>query len=254
MAANAPTERFSERVDNYVKYRPTYPPEVIDLLKSQCGLTPADVIADIASGTGIFTRLLLEDGNPVYGIEPNVKMREAGEKCLAQFANFTSLAATAEATTLPTHSVDFITAAQAAHWFRLAEARCEFVRILKPGGWVVLLWNERLIEIDQFHRDYEQLLLTYGIDYKEVRHEKTTAIIHQFFAPNAYRSATLKLVQQFDYEGLEGRLLSSSYIPGPEDSRFQPMIRELKRIFDTEQQNGKVTFHYNTLIYYAQLT
>src|SRR6267154_2416913 len=113
-ALNA-TSRFSDRVENYIRYRPGYPVEVLEILKSECGFTRANVVADIASGTGIWTRMLLENGNRVFGVEPNPEMREAGENLLRGFPNFTSVAGTAEATTLPDYSVDFVTAAQAAH-------------------------------------------------------------------------------------------------------------------------------------------
>src|SRR5271154_1515768 len=131
MPVQDPTARFSSRVEKYVRYRPSYPKEVVALLGKQCGLTAESVIADVASGTGIFTRLLLENGNRVFGVEPNAEMRRAGEEYLAAFPRFTSVAGTAEATTLPDHSVDIVTAAQAAHWFDRAKARREFVRILK---------------------------------------------------------------------------------------------------------------------------
>ncbi len=132
------TQRFSSRVEDYARYRPGYPPEVIQLLKTECGLAAESVVADIASGTGIFTRIVLEAGAHVFGVEPNAKMRRAAEKFLAGYASFTCLNGTAESTTLPDHSVDIITAAQAAHWFDPSKARQEFVRILKPGGWTVL--------------------------------------------------------------------------------------------------------------------
>jgi len=160
MPASNATSRFSDRVANYVLYRPGYPPQALQALQTECGLAPNHVIADIASGTGIWTRLLLENGNAVFGIEPNAEMREAGERLLQAFPNFTSLAGTAEATTLASQSVDFVTAAQAAHWFDRARSRREFVRILKPGGWLALLWNERVTDTTPFLRDYEQLLLT----------------------------------------------------------------------------------------------
>src|SRR5581483_4013685 len=136
-------QRFSSRVNDYVLYRPGYPAQILELLKTECGLTGDSEIADIASGTGIFTRMLLENGNRVFGVEPNDDMRKAGESFLASYRNFTSVAGTAEATTLADHSVDFVTAAQAAHWFHRERARKEFVRILRPGGWTVLIWNER---------------------------------------------------------------------------------------------------------------
>ncbi len=179
------TQRFSSRVSNYVRYRPGYPSAVLELLKHDCRLTPSAVIADVASGTGIFTRLLLENGNRVFAVEPNPEMRQAAEELLAGFPKFTSVSGSAEATTLAEHGVDFVTAAQAAHWFDREKARREFVRILKPGGWAVLLWNERLTDTTPFLRDYEKLLLTFATDYQEVRHERTTGEIDLFFAPFA---------------------------------------------------------------------
>jgi ubiquinone/menaquinone biosynthesis C-methylase UbiE len=129
-----PTQRFSSRVENYVKYRPGYPPAILDLLRDKCGLTSASTVADIGSGTGILTGLLLKSGARVFGVEPNPDMRAAGERLLAGQANFTSLAGTAEATTLPAQSVGIITAGQAFHWFDREPTRREFQRILQPGG------------------------------------------------------------------------------------------------------------------------
>lgn len=247
------TQRFSARVDNYVRFRPGYPTEVLELLKRECGLTADSVIADVASGTGIFTRMLAENGNRVFGVEPNDEMRRAGEQFLQSYSRFTSVAATAEATTLPSHSVDIVTAAQAAHWFNREKARREFVRILKPAGWTVLLWNERRTDSTPFLCDYERLLLTYGTDYQEVRHERTTAEISDFFAPSPFRSCSLQMRQEVDYAGLEGRLLSSSYTPMQDHSKYRPMLQELRRIFDAHQVNGFVSLDYNTLVYYGQL-
>src|SRR5580704_14420666 len=247
------TQRFSSRVDNYVRYRPGYPGEVLDLLKKKCSLTTDSVIADIASGTGIFTRVLLDNGNRVFGVEPNAEMRRAGEEFLRSDPGFTSVAGTAEATTLPDHAVNLVTAAQAAHWFDREKARREFIRILKPGGWLVLLWNERRTDSTPFLREYEHLLLAYGTDYREVRHERTTAEIADFFSPSPFRSSTLEMRQEVDYAGLEGRLLSSSYTPMPDHKNYEPMLRELRRIFDAHQDNGSVSLDYNTLVYYGRL-
>ena len=248
-----PTQRFSSRVDNYVRYRPGYPPEVIELLRQQCGMTRHTIVADIASGTGLWTRLLLENGNRVFGVEPNDDMRRAGEEFLQAYPRFTSVAGTAEATTLRDHVADLATAAQAAHWFDRQGARREFVRILKPGGWTVLLWNERLTDSTHFLRDYEQLLLDFGTDYKEVRHERTTAEIRDFFAPSPYQEAVFKCRQHFDYEGLEGRLLSSSYTPQAGHPKYTPMQKQLRRIFAEHQVRGRVQFEYDTRIFYGVL-
>ena len=247
------TQRFSSRVDNYVRYRPDYPAEVLNLLKKECGLSSKNVVADIASGTGIWTRWLLLNGNPVFGVEPNAEMRKAGEEFLTSYPKFTSVAGTAESTNLPDRSIDMVTAAQAAHWFDRPRARREFVRILKPRGWVVLLWNERLTHSTPFLRAYEQMLLKYGTDYKEVRHERTTAEIKDFFAPAAYQERVFKFEQQFDYAGIEGRLLSSSYTPQPDSEKYDPMLKEMRRIFDEHQLEGRVALEYDTRVFYGIL-
>ena len=248
-----PTRRFSSRVENYVRYRPGYPPEVIELLKTECGLISATVIADIASGTGIFTRMLLENGNRVFGVEPNPDMRKAGEKFLEACPNFVSVAGTAEATTLADHSVDLITAAQAAHWFDREKARREFVRICRPGGWTVLLWNERRTQSTPFLREYEQLLLRCGTDYGKVRHERTTQEIETFFAASPFHVRSFDYRQEFDYSALEGRLLSSSYTPQAGDAAYLPMLRDLRRIFDEYQVDERVAFEYETQVFYGRL-
>ncbi len=253
MPASNATSRFSDRVENYVRYRPGYPPEVLRVLERECGLAPSHVIADIASGTGIWTRMLLENGNRVFGVEPNAEMRQAGERLLAPFPKFTSMAGTAEATTLANASVDFVTAAQAAHWFDRQRTRREFGRILKPAGWLLLLWNERLTDSTAFLREYEQLLLTYGADYEAGRHERTTDAVNEFFDPAPFQEHVFGMRQSFDYAGLEGRLLSSSYAPGPEHPKHESMLRELRRIFETHAAAGRVAFDYNTRAYFGRL-
>lgn len=251
--SKAPTTRFSDRVENYVRYRPGYPPEVLQLLRDECGLRPEHIIADIASGTGIFTRLLLENGNSVFAVEPNLEMREMGVQLLEAYGRLVSIAGTAEETTLRKASVDFVTAAQAAHWFHLPRARAEFARILRPGGWCMLIWNERRTDTTEFLREYEKLLLTFGTDYKEVRHERTTAIIDEFFAPGPCRERVFEMRQRFDYEGAAGRLLSSSYVPLAGHPKHAPMMRELERIFRIYAIDGMVEFEYNTRVFFGKL-
>ncbi len=249
----SPTARFSDRVENYVRYRPGYPAEVLELIRAECGLRSNHVVADIASGTGVFTRLLLENGNSVFAVEPNREMREMGVHELGSYEKMASVCGTAEETTLDSASVDFVTAAQAAHWFDLPRARAEFARILRPDGWCVLIWNERRTARTPFLRDYEQLLLTYATDYKEVRHERTTAIIHEFFAPAPFKEGVSSLRQQFDYEGAAGRLLSSSYAPLEGHPGHAPMMKELQRIFLAHATDGKVAFEYDTRVFYGHL-
>jgi SAM-dependent methyltransferase len=248
-----PTKRFSNRVDNYLKYRPRYPPEIIPLLNKECGLTPDSLIADIGSGTGFLAELFLRNGNRVLGVEPNAEMRAAGEQLLAQYANFTSVEATAENTSLPDSSVDFVTAGQAFHWFNRAKARSEFARILKPNGWVVILWNGYDPERTPLLKGYHEVLLRYGTDYREVRREIEDTHIDKFFTSSAYKVARFSFQQSFDFEAFKGRTLSASYAPQVGELNYEPMLNQLREVFEANQTNGKVTFDYDTEAYYGRL-
>lgn len=249
-----PVARFSNRADNYARYRPSYPPAVIDILKHDCGLRETSTIADVGSGTGILSELFLQNGNPVIGIEPNAAMRQAAECLRERFAKFVSIDATAEATTLEPAGVDFITAGQAFHWFDREKARREFARVLKPGGWVLLIWNERRLDSTPFLRDYENLLLRYGTDYEKVRHENMAGEIAPFFAPEACQLKSLENAQHFDFESLRGRTRSASYTPEPGTPNFEPLFAELEEIFNANKREGMISFEYDTRIYYGHLT
>jgi SAM-dependent methyltransferase len=253
MVTTDPTLRFSSRVENYIRYRPGYPLQVLDTLRAECRLSSDSVVADIACGTGIFTKMLLENGNAVFGVEPNCEMREAAERLLAGYPKFRSMAGTAEASNLPDRSVDFATAAQAAHWFDLGNARKEFTRILKADGWAVLIWNERSTDTTPFLRAYEELLLVYGTDYEQVRHEHTTDKIGDFFLSSPFQSREFDMRQEFDYADLEGRLLSSSYAPMQGHPKYEPMLRDLHRVFEQFKENGRVGMDYRTKMFFGQL-
>jgi SAM-dependent methyltransferase len=245
--------RFSNRVENYIKYRPHYPDEVIDLLKEECGLTRQSVIADIGSGTGILTELFLKNGNAVFGVEPNRPMREAAERLLAEYQGFTSIDGAAEGTKLAERTIDFVVAGQAFHWFDQKLAREEFSRILKPKGWVALIWNERRIDSTAFLYSYEQMLLKYSTDYQDVRHENAYEYIATFFAPGEFKLKSFANHQHFDFAGVKGRLLSSSYAPAPDAENFGAMIAEVRNIFDQHAKAGQVVFEYDTRVYFGQL-
>ncbi|MDQ3929373.1 MAG: class I SAM-dependent methyltransferase, partial [Chloroflexota bacterium] len=194
-------------------------------------------------------------GNIVYAIEPNREMRGAAERLLSAYPNFRSLDGRAEATTLPAESVDFVTAGQAFHWFDREGARAEFARVLRPGGWVALVWNLRQIGTTPFLRAYEQLLNTYGTDYADVhfKGDNTEETLHDYYGGDGPQILTFRNSQQFDFEGLKGRLLSSSYTPEPGHSNHEPMLRALREIFEAHQVDGKVTFLYDTRLYYGHL-
>ncbi len=248
-----PTQRFSNRVENYLRYRPHYPKEILDRLKADCGLVPQATIADVGSGTGFLAEVFLANGNRVLGVEPNQEMREAGERLLQAWPRFTSVAGTAEATTLPTKSVDFVTAGQAFHWFDRGRCREEFGRILRPGGWVVLVWNDRRTATTPFLTAYEHLLLTYSADYQQVNHKRVDAtVLREFFGAEPARRV-LANFQHLDFPSLQGRLLSASYVPEAGQPRYEEMLEALKRLFDEQQQGGRVTIEYDTLLYYARL-
>jgi SAM-dependent methyltransferase len=246
-------ERFSSRVQDYIKYRPGYPHEIVDLLESRCVLTKESVIADIGSGTGKLSEIFLENGNTVIGIEPNRAMRTAAEKLLADFKQFKSIDGSAESTGLSDHFVDFVTAGQAFHWFDQAKTKPEFVRILKPGGWVVIVWNERRLDATPFLRAYEQVLLKHGTDYERVRHENTSADISGFFAPGEFSVARFDNFSRFDFEGLKGRLSSTSYMPEPGTPAFSKLTESLEKVFRQYQTNGTVVLEYDSSVYFGKL-
>jgi SAM-dependent methyltransferase len=246
-------ERFTNRVANYVKYRPGYPAEMVQFFNEQLGLTGDSVIADIGSGPGLSAKIFLENGNTVYGVEPNAAMREAAREYLKSYSNFRSIDGTSDATTLPDASIDLMIAAQAFHWFEPESTRREFKRVLKPGGYVSLIWNERQIDTTAFLREYEQLLLKYGKDYTEVRHEKINSDVLAAFFLVPFDHKSFPNVQNFDFDGLKGRMLSSSYMPSETDPVFETMIKELESLFAKHAENGKIKVFYDTNIYYCQL-
>lgn len=247
--AKDPTKRFSDRVDNYVKYRPDYPQAVLVCLRVECGLAETAVIADIGSGTGILTRLFLDNGNVVYGVEPNDDMRGAAERYLAGYEQFASVNGRSEATTLPDQFVDFITAGQAFHWFQWQETKVEFKRILKPNGVVALVWNERWHGDDSFESEYDGLMRELVEDYRQVVHTARQDPLDLFFN-GRYHLRTFPHQQILDFEGFIGRFLSSSYAPLPGDPRHESVMAQMGQLFEKYQENGRVIFHYNTRLYY----
>jgi ubiquinone/menaquinone biosynthesis C-methylase UbiE len=208
-------------------------------------------VADVGSGTGILSEMLLAHGNPVFGVEPNEAMRAVAEGLLKSYKQFVDVEGSAEETTLANASVDIITAAQAFHWFDREKTKLEFRRILKPGGWVVLLWNERRLDSTPFLQAYEDLLLRYGTDYHEVRHENVAGKIAEFFAPDSFHLASLDNFQHFDLEGLLGRVGSASYTPEPGHPSHDAMASGLKSIFHAHSKDGIVIFEYDTRVYYG---
>ncbi|HEY6444842.1 MAG TPA: class I SAM-dependent methyltransferase [Acidobacteriaceae bacterium] len=249
-----PTERFSGRVESYRRSRPGYPPAIVDTLRRACGLTPDSAIADIAAGTGLLTEIFLAAECAVISVEPNDEMRAACATLESRYPKLRCVKGTAEDTGLPDASIDLITVAQAMHWFDLARTRAEFARILKPGGWCAILYNNRRLAGDAFHEGYEALLRTYGIDYLNVKEQHMgRKRLAAFFAPHPMQCATFENPQSFDYAGLEGRILSSSYMPQPGHPRFAAMQPAAQRLFAETQHNGAVTMIHDCVLCWGRL-
>jgi SAM-dependent methyltransferase len=246
-------ERFSNRVANYVKYRPGYPAEMLGLFRDEMRLTPESVIADLGSGTGLSARLFLENGNKVYGVEPNAAMRAAAEEFLKDFPTFESVDGMSTATTLPDASIDIVIAAQAFHWFDPEPTRDEIRRVTKPGGHVALIWNERQLDTTPFLREYESLLQRFANDYAAVRHDNVSEETLARFFGRGFERRTFENRQVFDFEGLRGRLLSSSYMPAEDDPQFAAMNGELHAVFAKHAEGGKITVFYDTNVFYSEV-
>lgn len=251
-----PTQRFSNRVDHYVRARPGYPAALIGLLRDKVGLTVNQVLADVGSGTGLLTRVFLENGNRVIGIEPNREMREAGDRFLSAFKNFKGIDARAEATTLADETIDGIIAGQAFHWFDPIATRQEFRRILKPAGWVSLIWNERRIGEEGFDAAYEALAQEFTID-RQVAEKRggsanVAAAIAQFAGASPLQTTVLDNHQDCDLEAVISRVLSSSYMP-LEGPIVDAMLARLRELFNRHQQGGVVRLNYVTRVYYGQI-
>ena len=249
-----PTQRFSGRVASYKRYRPGYPAEIVDLLRRDCALSSDATIADVAAGTGLLTEVFLAAGFTVTAVEPNDEMRAACSELEQQYPKFRCVAGTAEATGLPDDSIDLITVAQAMHWFDLDRTRAEFARILKPGGWCAVLYNNRRLSGDAFHEAYEQFLLDFGIDYKAVKEAHVgRKRLAQFFAPSPMKCESLLNAQPLTLDALQGRVLSSSYIPQPGHLRFPDMQAALEKLFADHARDGAVIMIHDCMVCWGQL-
>lgn len=243
------TERFSTRVDNYVKYRPHYPVAIIPYLAAEAGLARNSIVADIGAGTGISAQPFLDNGNKVYAVEPNKEMREKSEQLLQRYPGFTAIAGSAEHTTLPDASVDLIIAGTAFHWFDQQATAAEFRRIGRKDAPVVLMWNVRQAELP-FEKGYEKLLHQFAIDYKDMEHRNVgPSQLASFFLPGTLKEKSFQNAQIFDFPALKGRLLSSSYVPEKGHPSHDPMMKALEDLFGKYQEQGMVKFHYQTMVY-----
>jgi Methyltransferase domain len=247
------TRRFSSRVDNYARYRPSYARAAIELLRARCGLAPGAAAADVGSGTGILSEQLLASGAQVFAVEPNEGMRGAAEARLGKRTAFHSIAGTAEATGLVTASVDLYVAGQAFHWFAPAAARLEALRIIRPGSFGALLWNEHPPEGSAFLAEYQALLLRFAAEFEGIAARRADEAAMREFFGGAMELATFDNPQVYGFEALRGRLMSSSYAPEPGHPQHEPLMTGLRALFDAHARRGVVEFPYRTLVYFSQL-
>lgn len=247
------TELFSSRAEFYVRYRPHYPAEIISFLKEAIGLQKNWKIADIGSGTGISTELFLKNGNELFAVEPNREMREFAEKMFKGNSLFHSINATAEDTTLPEKTMDLLMASQAFHWFDRGAAKREFQRIAKPNAQLVLIWNIRDPDC-QFQQGYDEMLTQYAPGFLDVSHRNANEqMIREFFAPEVVKIHEFPNFQKLNYEELEGRLLSTSYVPLESDPNHKLILNRLKYLFDKFNVDGQITFNYICKLYYGTI-
>ena len=249
-----PEERFTDRADDYARHRPGYPGGIVGVLQKECGLNSESSIADIAAGTGLLTEVFLNNGNRVQAKEPNAAMLTTLKKLEPVFRGLQCRRGSAEATGLAPASMDFVTVGQAMHWFDLGRTKQEFARILRPGGWCVVVYNERRRAGDAFHEGYEQLLRTYGNDYQEVqdRHLKKESIAG-FFHPCNMTRVTMDNVQTLTLDGLRGRIASSSYMPTRESPQYELLQKDIAELFAGSQKDGLVNLGYVCALTFGQL-
>jgi len=253
---NAPdsTERFSDRVADYVRHRPDYPPALLAWLRREHGVTPDWKVADVGAGTGISSKLFLDAGHAVTAVEPNAPMREAAVAWLGGQPRFRAVDGRADATGLPDASVDLVTVAQAFHWFDPEATRREFARILRPGGLAAIFWNSRRLIGTPFLEGYEALLKRYGTDYTSVAERYADDDSMRAWFGAGWRGTTrFEYKQLLDYDGLRGRLMSSSYVPKPGHAQHAPMLAALRELFERCQQDGRISFDYDTRIIVGSL-
>lgn len=241
------TQKFSGKADVYAAARPSYPKELFTFLKSEYHLGAGTVIADIASGTGKFTQPLVQMGCKVYAVEPNDDMRSQAESLLGGYENFISVNGSAENTGLGDHSVDFISAAQAFHWFDPARFGAECKRIIKPSGKVFMLYNYRNedAEITKRLSDICQRLCP---KFKGFSGGVKSNNVESFFGGKC-EVFTFKNDLCYNRDTFVKRMLSSSYAPREGDENYNFFITELNAVFDDFSDNDNLLMPNNTQLY-----
>ncbi len=217
---------FGSASDAYERGRPSYPAEAVQLLVDELGIAASSTVVDLAAGTGKLTRLLVPSGAGLVAVEPVASMRAVLAEVVPTAA---VVAATAEALAVADASVDAVVVAQAFHWFRMGEALAEVARVLRPGGGLAMLWNERdesvpwVAELSSLVRWDDRPVPSYqGVDWP------SAVAAADAFEPMAH--ARFAIDQELDADTLVDRVLSTSYVaawPAPEQQRLAEGVRRL---------------------------
>ena len=238
-----PTQRFTDRAKDYAAFRPGYPRAVFDLLLTKCPL-PATA-ADIAAGTGIFSRGLATTGYRTIAVEPNAAMRAEAEG-----GPYEIIDGTGESTGLAAQSVDLITVAQAFHWLDRTAAHAEFHRILKPGGTIAIVWNSRVTEGNPFMADMLTMMQNLP-GYNDSNHPRGKVLedaVAAFCGPAAERHVFAN-PHELDFNSLIGRLLSASYVPKPGQAGHDETMAGARELYERHQVGGKLPYGLETIVY-----
>jgi SAM-dependent methyltransferase len=247
------TERFSDRADAYVRARPTYPDAVVAHLEGAGALARGSTVVDLGVGTGLSAEPFLRAGYAVIGVEPNDAMRESGERFLAVYPAYRSAKGTAEATGLPRHCAQLAIAGQAFHWFDPPRARAEALRILVPGGWAALMWNDRVTEADAFAEGYEALCHRFGRDYDKIRTRHVDPEALAAFFGRVPAMAEFAHVRRLDFATMAALAESASYLPAPGTPQHGPLMAALRQLFDACRSDGMIALRYRLRVHYAPL-
>jgi SAM-dependent methyltransferase len=248
-----PTERFSDRADAYVRARPTYPDAVVAHLERAGALGPGATVVDLGVGTGLSAEPFLRAGYAVTGVEPNDAMRESGDRFLAAWPRYRSVKGTAEATGLPAHCARLAIAGQAFHWFDPPRARAEALRILVPGGWAALMWNDREVTGDAFAEGYEALCHRFGRDYDTIRTRHVDPEALAEFFGRVPAMAEFAHVRRLDFETMAALAASASYLPAPGTTGHEPLMKALRGLFDACSSDGMIALRYRLRVHCAPL-
>ena len=246
-------QKFDGRAQDYVVGRPVYAQEFVEALFPDYGFSSDSVIADIGSGTGKFAGQLLERGCTVYGVEPNDDMKEKAVEELSGFVRFYPVKGTEAGTTLEDHSADFVTTAQAFHWFDVPAFAKECRRILKPGGKVFLIWNVRDMN-DQLNQEAYEIYRNYCPDFKGYSGgiQKDDERIRAFF-DDKYQYIEFANPLYYSEETFISRSLSGSYSLKEGDARYQEYLKALRDLFAKYQKDGILTMGNHTAAYFGTL-